>query len=181
VVVDPGQDLGVAARAAVGAGEPVVGEVGLPGLVRLVGFEADVGGLGALVGLGDDQPSPREVAGDGGDRDSALMVVSQVPGDGVGSGVESLLGELFAEPDDQLDHLVGDRGGGGLRATGAGLERGLALGFVAGLEPVDPGAVHAVAGGHLGRALVLDEQGSENETRLRHDRASRSSPVSPIT
>jgi hypothetical protein len=94
VVVDPGQDLGVAARAAVGAGEPVMGEVGLPGLVRLVGFEADGGGLGALVGLGDDQPKPREVAGDGGDRDGALMVVSQLPGDGVGSGVESLAGCL---------------------------------------------------------------------------------------
>jgi hypothetical protein len=109
------------------------------------------------------------------------MVVPQMPGDGVGSGVESLLGQLFAKPDDQLDHIGGDRGGGGLRATGAGLERGLALGLVAGLELVDPAPVHAVPGGHLGRGLVLDEQGSENETRLRHRRASPASPVSPIT
>ena len=130
VVVEPGQDLGLGAGSSVGCGEPVVGEVGLPGLVGLVGFEADVGGLGALVRRGDDQPEPGEVAGDGGDRDGALMVVPQMPGDGVRSGVESLLGQLFAQPDDQLDHLGGDRGGGGLRATGAGLERGLALGLV---------------------------------------------------
>ena len=38
VVVDPAQDLGVGA-----VSEAVVGEVGLPGFVGLVGLEADVG------------------------------------------------------------------------------------------------------------------------------------------
>jgi hypothetical protein len=64
---------------------------------------------------------------------------------------------------------------------GNGLERGLALGFVAGLEPEHPGPVHAVAGGYLSRSLLLDEQGSENQTRLRHRRASPASPLSPVT
>jgi hypothetical protein len=36
-VVQPGQDLAVGA-----VGQPVVGEVGLPGLVGLIGFEPDV-------------------------------------------------------------------------------------------------------------------------------------------
>jgi hypothetical protein len=39
VVVEPGEDLDVGP-----VGEAVVGEVGLPGLVRLLGLEADVGG-----------------------------------------------------------------------------------------------------------------------------------------
>ena len=46
VVVEPGEDLDVDA-----GGEAVVGEVGLPGLVGLVGFEADVGRAGPLLRL----------------------------------------------------------------------------------------------------------------------------------
>ncbi|MEJ7707572.1 MAG: hypothetical protein WKF82_10080 [Nocardioidaceae bacterium] len=77
----------------------------------------------------------------------------------------------------------GDRAAGEvLRASGAGLERGLALGLVAGLELVDPGAVHAVAGGDLGGALVVDEQGGDDQAGfrrgLRHGRAS--SPVEAV-
>jgi hypothetical protein len=41
VVVEPGDDLDVGAGPAVGVGEPVVGEVGLPGLVGLLGLEAE--------------------------------------------------------------------------------------------------------------------------------------------
>ena len=54
VVVRPGQDLGVAARAAVGAGEPVVGEVGLPALVGQLGGEPEVGRARPLARLGGD-------------------------------------------------------------------------------------------------------------------------------
>ena len=41
--VEPGEDFDVLA-----VGEAVVGEVDLPGLIRLLGGEADVGGLRAL-------------------------------------------------------------------------------------------------------------------------------------
>ena len=64
-VVEPADDLDVGAGSAVGSGEPVVGEVGLPGLVRHRGFEPDVGGLGSLLRLGDDQPGRGQVAADG--------------------------------------------------------------------------------------------------------------------
>jgi hypothetical protein len=57
VVVEPGDDLGVGARSAVGSGEPVVGEVGLPGLVGLLGFEPDVGRLGSLGRVGVTVPA----------------------------------------------------------------------------------------------------------------------------
>ena len=47
VVIDPGQDLGIGA-----ARERVVGEVGLPALVRQLRLEADAGDLGRLAGSG---------------------------------------------------------------------------------------------------------------------------------
>ena len=51
VVVEPGQDLGCRP-----GGERVVGEVGLPHLVGLLGFEADVGRAGPLPGCGVTSP-----------------------------------------------------------------------------------------------------------------------------
>lgn len=44
-VVEPADDLHIGTGSAVGMREPVVGEVGLPGLVRHLGLEPDVGGL----------------------------------------------------------------------------------------------------------------------------------------
>ncbi|HST09344.1 MAG TPA: hypothetical protein VLL05_03140, partial [Terriglobales bacterium] len=44
VVVQPAQDLRVSAGAAIGPGQPVMGEVGLPALVRLLGGEPWVPG-----------------------------------------------------------------------------------------------------------------------------------------
>lgn len=55
-VVEPADDLDAGAGAPVGAGQAVVGEVGLPGFIRHGGLEPDVGGLGSLLGFGGDQP-----------------------------------------------------------------------------------------------------------------------------
>ena len=52
-VVEPAQDLDIGA-----VGEPVVGEVGLPGLVRLVSFEPEVGALGSLGRVRGDRAAP---------------------------------------------------------------------------------------------------------------------------
>ena len=49
VVIEPGDDFCVGA-----GGQAVVGDVGLPELVGLVGFEAVPGGAGFLVGFGSD-------------------------------------------------------------------------------------------------------------------------------
>jgi hypothetical protein len=46
-------------------------------------------------------------------------MVFQVPGDGVRPGVQALTGQLFAEPDDQLDDVLaalGDTAGAGYLA-----------------------------------------------------------------
>jgi len=77
VVVDPGQDFGVCTGPAVGVGEPVVGEIGLPALVGLFGLEADVGRLRSFAGLGDDQGLDGQVPGDGGRRDGDPVGVLQ--------------------------------------------------------------------------------------------------------
>jgi hypothetical protein len=91
-----------------------------------------------------------------------------VPGDRVRSGVESRGDQFLAELEDQVDGDLGERRGAGFRPPGPRLERGLALGLVAGFELVDLGSVHAVPGSDLSRSLVLDEQGGQDQARLRH-------------
>jgi hypothetical protein len=98
----------------------------------LVGFEAQERGSGPLGGVGDDQAVVGEDPGDGGSGDRGGVVVGQVPADRLGADVQALAGELFAELTDRFDGLVWDGGGRGVRASGAGLERGLALEPVAG-------------------------------------------------
>ena len=58
-VVEPGEDLDIGP-----VGEAVVGEVGLPGLVRLCGFEPDVAAAGPLLRLRGDQAGGGELAAD---------------------------------------------------------------------------------------------------------------------
>ena len=98
VVVEPGEDFDVGA-----IGEAVVGEVGLPGFVGLLGGEADVGGLRFLLGFGDDEAGAADDPVDRRSRHGELVVVLKVPGDRVGAGIEALGGELSAEFDDEVD------------------------------------------------------------------------------
>ena len=78
-VIQPGQNLDVDTSRAVEVREPVVGEVGLPTLVRLGRFEADVGGLGSLGRLGHDSPGPDQDLVDRGPRQARAVVAGQVP------------------------------------------------------------------------------------------------------
>ena len=59
VVVEPGEDLDIDV-----VGQTVVGEVGLPGLVGLFDFEADVGRLGSFLRFGCDEPGAGQRASD---------------------------------------------------------------------------------------------------------------------
>jgi hypothetical protein len=96
---------------AVTAGEPVVGEVGLPAFVGLFGGEANIGRLRPFARRRGDQPLGGQVPGDGGPRDGDVVSVLQVPGDGVGPGIQAPLGEAFTHRDDEFDGLRADRGG----------------------------------------------------------------------
>jgi hypothetical protein len=96
MVVEPGDDLGVVAGAAVGSGQAVVGEVGLPALVRHRGLEPDVGRLRSLGRLGSDQAVADQDPVDRGAGHGHLVTVPQMPADRVGAGVESSLHECVA-------------------------------------------------------------------------------------
>jgi hypothetical protein len=105
VVVEPGEDLDVGA-----VGEAVVGVVGLPGLVGLFGLEADVGGLRLLLRCGGDGVRGAQGPVDRRSGDGELVVVLEVPGDGVRACVEAGGGQGAAELEDRYD----GRGGGRL-------------------------------------------------------------------
>jgi hypothetical protein len=99
VVVEPGEDLCVIA-----GGEAVVGEVGLPGFVGLLGSEADARREWASLRLVGDAACSTQVAVDrrGCHRD---VVVVEVPTDGGRAGVETRQGEFVAQTHDQIDRL----------------------------------------------------------------------------
>ncbi len=105
------------ARGAVGVGETVVGEVGLPALVGHSGLESDVGGLRPLLRLRDHQPESRQVAADRGHGHGDLMMVLQVPRDGVWPGIKASIDQFLAEPDDQFDGGIADGARSGFGPT----------------------------------------------------------------
>ena len=146
MVVEPGQDLDVGA-----VGEAVVGEVGLPGLVRLLGGEADVGGLRLLLRFRNDETSAAHGPVDRRSGDGELVVVFEVPGDRVGSGVQPGRAQSAAQLEDQLHR----RRRGCIRpATWPSRTRGercLTLSAVPGNERIDPRSGHAVGACHLRR------------------------------
>jgi hypothetical protein len=97
VVVEPGEDLDVGA-----IGEAVVSEVGLPGLVGLLGLEADVGGLRFLLRLSGDEPGAADDPVDRRPRQRDAVMVFEMPADRVSAGIETVSGELPAELEDQV-------------------------------------------------------------------------------
>jgi phosphohistidine swiveling domain-containing protein len=103
VVVQPRQDLDIDAGA-----QPVVGEVGLPHLVGLLSGEPDIRRPGAFLRGWRDQALTAQRSIDRRSRHPQLMVMLEVPGDGVGAGIEALGGQLATELDDQLDRGAGD-------------------------------------------------------------------------
>lgn len=92
VVIQPADDLCVGA-----GGQPVVGEIRLPGLVRHLGLKPQVGGLGPLGRLGDHGAGAGQDPVDGGPRQRGPVMVGQVPADRLGAGVQSRVAELFAD------------------------------------------------------------------------------------
>ena len=166
-VVEPGDDLHLLA-----AGQPVVGEVRLPGLVGHGGLEAVQGGLGSLLRFRGDQPGAGEVAADRGAGDLVAVVVVQVPGNGVRAGVVAGGGQSGAQFDDELHHGGVHGIGVSVRSSRAGLERVGALGAVAGHEAADPGLGQTVAAGGLSLREALGGDGGDDQFCSRHGEAS---------
>jgi hypothetical protein len=177
VVVEPGDDLDVGAGVPVQSGEAVVREVGLPGLVGLGGGEADVGASRALLRLGLDGTLTRQDPVDRRPRDRRVVVMGQVPADGLGASVQALLAQVLAQRQDLFHdgRWRGAREGAG--AAGTGLERCLALAAVAGHEPADPPLGDAVRAGGLGLRHA-GQDGRDDQTTCRHDAAWPREPAS---
>ena len=89
MVIEPGDDLGCGA-----VSEPPVGEVGLPHLIGQIGLEPDIGGPGPFLGVGLHETQIDETAPDRRWRHGDLVVLLEVPANGVGAGVEALGGQL---------------------------------------------------------------------------------------
>jgi hypothetical protein len=106
VVIQPGQDLGVGAGA-----QRVVGEVGLPHLVGLVGLEPDITRPRPFGGSGSDQALAAQRAVDGRPRHAQVVIVLEVPADRVRTRVQTLGDQLPAQFDDQRDRALVDSGG----------------------------------------------------------------------
>jgi hypothetical protein len=189
-VAEPGEDLDVAAfldasdAAAVGdvagvVGEPVVGEIGLPALVRHLGFEPDVGGLRSFRRIRSDGPGPGEDPVDRRPRQGGCVMVGQVPADGVRTGVQPGLLELLTQPQHQLDGRRGSRPRRRPRRPRSGLERRLPFEAVAGHEPADPALGDPVGAGYL-RLRLTREHTSDDKTTLRPVEACAARPI-PMT
>lgn len=133
VVVEPGQDLHVAA-----VGEVPVGHVGLPAFVGLLGREPHEGGLGSFLRGRGHPTGPAQGPVDRRGRHRQAVVVLEVPGDRGRPRVQALAGQLITQGDDRLDRgrRHGPRRGAG--AAGAGLERVVALSSPAGHQSGHP-------------------------------------------
>ncbi len=132
MVIDPRQDLDVDA-----IGEAVVGEVGLPGFVGLLGLETDVRRLRFLLRFRADQVGAPDDAVDRRSGQLDLVVVFEVPDDRVGAGIQTGSSELLAESDHDLD----DFSRRGIRSCSwssrSWSERAVTLGVVARDETAD--------------------------------------------
>jgi len=95
-----------------------------------------------------------------------VVVLGQVPGDGVGSGLQAGGCQLVAELEDQVDGRGGDGGRAGVRTSRPRLERGLSLRSVAGNELAHPALRDAVAAGDLGLLAVLEDDGGDDQAGL---------------
>ena len=165
MVVDHVQDLDVTP-----VGQADVGGVHLPALVGELGDKADVGAPGPLVGLGGDEaPGPKHTP-DRRDRRDLAVALGEVLVDRLRASVPPGVLEGLAKPHDLVFEQVGDPRRRAVRTFGAGDEPGLAFGFVAGEELVEPAPVHAVGGRQLGDRRSLFQVALDEETTLVHRR-----------
>ena len=103
VVIDQVEDLDVGA-----VREGSVGDVALPAFVGLDGFEADVGALGSLVGLGSDEPAVGEDPPDRRGRRAGAVAALEMERDRGRAGLMAGSCQVLAELDDLV--LNRDRG-----------------------------------------------------------------------
>lgn len=171
VVVEPVEDLDVGA-----VGQVPVGEVGLPALVGLCGFEASVGGPGSLPWFGHDRAGVMEDSADGGCGGRGVSALGQVPHDGDRAGVEAVVGQLQPQLDDQIAHLVAGRARVGPRSPGLRIDGVDPAGVVASQEPMKVLTGVAAIRGCCGHCELVGDDLEDGDSGFRH--AQELSPMS---
>jgi hypothetical protein len=109
--------------------------------------------FGRFFGSGTTNPCRVRVPADRGRGHSHLVVMIQVPADGVRPGIQALPGQFLAQPDDQLHGRLSDRRGRGPRPPGPRLERRLR---------------HAVGAGNLTDRPLFDNNSSNDKPGFRY-------------
>jgi hypothetical protein len=159
VVVEEVVDLHAGA-----VGELPVGGVGLPAFVGQVGAEPGAGALGPFAGLRGDEPATGQHPPDRRDsRQGFHAGCGQVGADRLGAGVQALLRQVLAQPDDLVLEVQADRARVGVGSLGPRSERGLAFGFVAVEELLDPVAGDLVVAGDLTLGASLEGDRDDDE------------------
>jgi hypothetical protein len=97
VVIEPGQHLGPGP-----VRQRIVGEISLPALVRLPGFEPQIRRPEPLARLEGHQAGPGQIPAGRGPRDPDLMMIGQMPADRVRARVQTLPGQVFPQLNDQV-------------------------------------------------------------------------------
>ena len=168
VVVEPGDDLGVGAGAAVGSGESVVGEVGLPGLVRHRGLEAQVGGLRSLARIRCDGAGAAQDPVDGGSRHRHVVAMLEVPADGLRAGVQAARrsGPCAAAGPGPRPRVGWRRVRSWVAVIVVRTRPRPRLRYLAS-SSIDPGPRDPVVGDDLGDGAVLEGDGGDDQTGLR--------------
>ena len=90
------------------------------------------------------------------------MLLNQMPGNGVGAGIQPLPGQLVAQPDDQRD----SSGRLAVRPPRSRLERRVTLRPVSGDQTTHSTRRHLVAAGNLANSPAFDNNSGNNQARL---------------
>jgi hypothetical protein len=163
MVIEHVQDLDVGP-----VGEPPVGGVGLPALVRHRRLEAHERALGSLLRLGAHEPTALEDPPYRRDRGRRSMPTFQMERDRVRSRIQAFVGERLAQLDDFLLERVGDLVRTYSRPARPRLQASLTLGLEPTDQLVDPASGDPVVTGHLRLGASLQRDCGDHEPCKRH-------------
>ena len=115
-----------------------------------------------------DRAGPGQAAADGRGRDPHAVMVFQVPGDPLRSGVQASPGQLLTDPGHQADRFLLDRPRRGPRPPRPRLDCRLAFFPVAGQQRADPRTGRPVTAGYLANRALFHRDRHDDQPCSRH-------------
>ena len=145
-----------------------MGEVGLPGLVGQVGFEAQVGRPGSLPRFGGHQAVTLENLPDGGGCSASSVVAFEVCGNGVWAGIVTGLSQFASQSQNLFLNFGRGPRRAGQRSSGSRLESLPPAMQVTGHKGVDPPVGDPVIAGDFCFRAALDNDTDHDDAVLMH-------------